>query len=342
MRAIGPAGIATARVAWRVLPQRIYWGAWVDGAAYGLPNPPWDMRAADRFEADAGKRASILFFGLPWYIDGVSQPFRTTLFEAVRQRGSIPMVDWLSWELSAGGSKRQPDFQLADIIRGDYDAHIRAWAEGAKAWGHPFFLRFGHEMNGAWFPWSEAANGNRAGEFVRAWRHVHDLFAEVGATNATWVWAPNQEFDGSQPLAGLYPGDAYVDWVGMDGYNWGAYPDRAGWVSFEHLFGRLYRNLGRIAPQKPVMVAEFAANESGGSKAAWIRRTFETALPESYSRVRAIVWFNWAEQAGRSWPIESSPASLRAFRRGIGLPYYAANEFRDLPAGPVRPLPKTS
>ena len=111
------------------------------------------------------------------------------------------------------------------MIEGHHDAYIREFAEAAKAWGHPFFLRFNWEMNGNWFPWSEGVNGNQPGEYVAAWRHVHDIFTQVGATNATWVWCPNVDPASKlHDLASLYPGDAYVDWTGLDGYNWGTNP----------------------------------------------------------------------------------------------------------------------
>ena len=90
----------------------------------------------------------------------------------------------------APGATTEPDFQLSDVIAGTYDAYIAQFAAEAQDWGHPFFLRFNWEMNGNWFPWSEGVNGNNPGEYVAAWRHVHDIFAAVGATNATWVWCP--------------------------------------------------------------------------------------------------------------------------------------------------------
>ena len=69
---------------------------------------------------------------------------------------------------------------------------------------------------------SEQANGNRPGEYVAAWRHVHDIFTSVGANDVTWVWCPNVDPDHKmQSLGSLYPGDAYVDWTCLDGYNWG-------------------------------------------------------------------------------------------------------------------------
>ena len=61
--------------------------------------------------------------------------------------------------------------------------YIGAWtktftkfATDAKTWGHPFFMRMDHEMNGKWYPWSEQVNGNQPGGYVRMWRHVHDIF----------------------------------------------------------------------------------------------------------------------------------------------------------------------
>ena len=310
--------------------RRVLWGSYVVGSTWGFAaNPPWDMRSLDAFEADAGgKQASILHFGQPWYVAGAAQPFYAAPLDAVRSRGAIPLVDWCSWNTSSGGSATQPEFQLAGIIRGDHDPMIRAWAEGAKAWGKPFFLRFDHEMNGAWYPWSETANGNSTGEYALAWRHVHDIFTSVGATNVTWVWSPNVTSKRSQPLDGLYPGDAYVDWVGMDGYNWGPNPVRhaAPWISFARLFGPTYDTLGTLAPTKPVMIAEIGTSEYGGSKARWIADALSASTLDAFPRIGALVWFNWAPE-GVDWKIESSPAAQSAFATSIASPRYAGAEF---------------
>ena len=98
-------------------------------------------------------------------------------------------------------------------------------------------------MNGNWFPWAEHANGNQPGDYVAAWRHVHDIFTQVGATNATWVWCPYVELAPELgPLARYYPGDDYVDWTSLDGFNWGK--NRVNpqpWTSFDKIFGPSYR-----------------------------------------------------------------------------------------------------
>src|SRR5207248_6715236 len=122
------------------------------------------------FEDSVGKRTSVIQWGEPWFRRGAYQPFQTQFFDAVRARGDIPVLDWGSWDPCCG--PWQPIFELREIGDGLHDAYLTNWARAAKAWGHPFFLRFDPEMNGAWSTWSEQVNHNRPGEFVRAWRHV--------------------------------------------------------------------------------------------------------------------------------------------------------------------------
>jgi len=314
---------------------RVLWGAYIDGTRWGFGDAPWDARTMDRFEAQAGKRVSIVHWGQPWYRNGLPQPFYPNDYAAVRNRGAIPMVNWNSWEASAGGAPDQPAFRLREIIDGRYDAYIRSWATGARDWGKPLFLRFNHEMNGTWYPWSEARNGNGAGEYVQAWRHVHGIFRAVGATNVTWVWSPNTVYPGSIALASLYPGDAYVDWVAMDGYNWGTNPIKpSGWRTFFEVFRPTYDALVALAPTKPIMIAETGSSEWGGSKAAWIADGIGTRLATDFPRVRALVWFDWNAE-GMDWVIESSASAQAAFASAIADPRYTTNEFAGLTASPI-------
>jgi mannan endo-1,4-beta-mannosidase len=308
----------------------VYWGAYVNGV-------PWNMSLQDAFEADAGKPVSIIHWGQPWIHNGDLQPFYAGDFDHVRQRGALPLLDWGSWDYSLGVN--QPDFQLADIYNGAYDGYISQWATSAKAWGHPLFLRFDWEMNGWWqFPWSEQLNGNQPGDYVKAWRHVHDIFTQVGASNVTWVWCPNIISSQSTPLASLYPGDAYVDWAAMDGYNFGT--DRGNsWQTFRQVFSPTYDQLLQLAPSKPIMIAETASSENGGAKAAWIADALSVQLPNNFPRIKALVWFNWNDNdPSLSWPIESSQASINAFAGGIANSYYATNNFANYESKPIPPL----
>jgi hypothetical protein len=200
-------------------------------------------------------------------------------------------------------------------------------------WGHPFFLRFNWEMNGNWFPWSERATGNRPGEYVAAWRDVHDVFTRVGATNTTWVWCPNVDpYKMHQPLTGLYPGDAYVDWTCLDGYNFNTPRD-----SFTKLFKPTYEEItGTLAPGKPMIVGETGSTEAGGSKAQWITDMFQS-LDTTFPKIRGLLWFDKFD-SGMDWPIETSPSATAAFAAGIASPKYAPNAFAGLdglvPAAP--------
>jgi hypothetical protein len=317
----------------------VYWGAYVAGGQYGLLDAPWTMTSANRFEANVGKRMSLLEWGQAWYECSTTcglRGFRSDLMGKARARGYLPVLSWGSY--ASGEGQEQQDYRLSQIIDGRYDSFIRAWAIGAKGWGHPFFLRFDWEMNTTSVPYSEHSNGNGPGEFVRMWRHVHDIFREVGAANVTWVWCPNVEYSTSvKPLANLYPGNAYVDWTCLDGYNWGTNPAHLDvWTSFDGVFHSTYDLVTkRIAPSKPLMIGETASTEIGGSKARWISEAFGRQVPRRFLRIKAIIWFNkyWG---GMDWPIESSRAARQALRAAIRSPVYAVNRFAHADTSPIQ------
>jgi beta-mannanase len=187
-------------------------------------------------------------------------------------------------------------------------------------------------MNGPWWAWGESVNGNQPGDFAKAWRHVHDIFSSVGANNATWVWCPVVDNAGQYtPMAGLYPGDAYVDWTCLDGYNW-----NGPWLSFDQVFRSSYDTVMSIAPSKPMVIGEVASTESGGSKAAWITDAL-TKMATSYPQIKAFLWSEFRD--GMDWPIETSSSSQTAFAQGIASPAYAANQFGSIDGGRISPLP---
>ena len=273
-KALGPVKKVAKKVRSGAGGGPLYWGAWI-GEQFTGAQAPWDMNAVSRFEQVAGKSLSLINFSSPFAsCSSTSTPasscsyyeFPTAEMEAIRKHGAIPFFSWASSMLPASTS--QPNFQLADVINGSFDSYIRSWATAAREWGHPFFLRFNWEMNGDWFQWSQGVNGNQPGEYVAAWQHVHDIFAQVGADNATWTWCPNVDPWGKlQDLASLYPGDGYVDWTCLDGYNWGSSPYRSEkWHSFAELFGPTYDLITQqIAPSKPMVVGETGSTEYGGS-----------------------------------------------------------------------------
>ena len=323
---------------------RVYWGAQIGDQLTGA-QAPWDMNAVTKFEAMVGKPVSIIHFAAPFANCSTSPcsfyGWPTTPMNNVRQHGSIPFFSWSSQSIGQSPyvATDQPDFQLSDVIAGTYDSYIRSFASAAKAWGKPFFLRFDWEMNGSWFGWSERANGNQPGEYVAAWRHVHDIFTSVGATNATWVWCPYVDPNGNlQPLSSLYPGDAYVDWTCLDGFNWGTNPaaPNPGWRSFDRLFNSTYHQItDTIAPSKPMVIGEIGSSEYGGNKAGWFTNMFSW-LPANYPKIRGLVYFEKYDD-GMDWPVETSTTSTNAFAKGIKDPAYAKNSYGNIRQTPIQP-----
>jgi hypothetical protein len=327
----------------------IYWGAHL----YGKPPDTVAFKAGGfiyNFEtAIAKKGMSIIAWGAPWeYPAGTMLRFQKTYFDNVRSHGSIPLLDWSSW---ACCSAVQTKYKLTNITRGDFDAFITQWATDAKNWGHPFFLRFDWEMNGNWqFPWSVQLNGNKPVDYINAWRHVRDIFNRVGATNVTWVWAPNISSWNTVPMAQVYPGASYVDWIGLDGYNF--YTKQAmPWMSFAQVYSGdkalvsnsmdSYTEITKLALGKPLMITEFAsveAGDGGTKKAQWIKDAFTDSIINRYPQIKAVVWFNWnAGNAALTWPIESSTASKNAFASAISNGTYLSNVFANLANGKIQP-----
>jgi beta-mannanase len=323
--AVSGAALRTPSVTAGSRAHRIYWGAYINGAdTYGhmyggtWGDAPWDERTWSTFEADAGKKVSILHWAMDtpaWQRD-----FDAWLgtFERVRTAGAINAVD-----MSTGA------VPLRDIADGRYDGAIATWMRQAAAWQHPFFVILDPEMNGTWKAYAMGKNGNTPVDFVRMWRHVHGIAVREGATNITWVWTVNVDpTNRFVPYEQLYPGNGYVDWTGLNGFN------AEGNSSFSWLFSTSYASLLQLAPTKPIAITETGSVEGGIGKAAWITDVLARQLPESFPQVGALLWFNWRIHDGgkwRDWQIESSPSAQRAFAAAIASPYYAARGTYDLP-----------
>ncbi len=322
-------------------PHDLYWGAWIGDQLTG-GQPPWDMSAVSAFEGLTHKGLSLIEFAAPFAECG-SAPcsfyrFPAYEMETIRAYGAIPVFSWGSQSAPVPPNLNEPEFQLAGIAAGAYDSYIRGFAEAARAWGHPFFLRFDWEMNGNWFPWSEGVNGNPPGTYVAAWRHVHDIFTSVGATNASWVWCPYADSQHRfPPMARYYPGDAYVDWTCLDGFNWAKNGVNAQpWRSFNQIFSSSYRTLTRkVSPHKPVMLAEAASGGASKAKAIWIGNMFKQ-LGAHYRQIRALIWFDQVDR-GVQWPIETSPAAARAFAKGLRGRSFKPNLYSAFAGDPIAP-----
>lgn len=209
---------------------------------------------------------------------------------------------------------------LTSIAGGAFDNEIRAQARAAKSFGGEVLVRFAHEMNGDWYSWGKG-HGYSSQDYVNAWRRYVTVFRQEGAANARFVWAPNID-GGLYPFAPYFPGEEWVDYVALDGYNWGTGGGNS-WQRFSEVFGASYAALTQLSA-KPVIISETGSSESGGDKSAWIREAFLKTVPQSFPRVTAVVWFNrdFSRVGERDWRINTSPASVEAYRQVVSNSLY--------------------
>ena len=285
-------------------------GAWVAGG-------PWDSTHLDGFVQLVGVTPGVY----TWYQDWVHGDFDPIPAENILARGATPVLTWMPEDYTLEG-KPQPDYTLDAITSGAHDAFIRNFANNVAGWGKPLLLRFAHEMNDTYYPWAVGANGNKNKQYVPMWRHVRDIFNDVGVENVRWVWCPNVTFNGARAFDSLYPGDDYVDIIALDAYNFGTAQPWSKWASFSTIFRKSYDAIIDIT-DKPLMIGEMGCVEQGGDKAAWITQALLKDLPGRFSRVRAAVWFheNRAPAEG-DWRVDTSTDSLAAFRDAVQSSHY--------------------
>jgi beta-mannanase len=275
------------------------------------PEFPDRLSSLDAYEQGGASRTALVHWYALW--GGWKSAFNPADLEAVRRRGSVPMITWEPW----AGTPADPAWTLnARILSGASDAYIRTWARGLAAYGGPVLLRFAHEMHDQSYPWAVGVNGNTADQYVAAWRYVHAIFAEERATNVRWIWNPNtmpgtRRAKYEEIYRSVYPGNDVVDWAGLDIYNSGSALDGwGGWRTFGEALADPYDAL-RVVADKPIILGEVGSAETGGAKAEWIRSAFADLLSGRFAAVRAMVWFDVDKE--ERWALHSSQQALTAW-----------------------------
>lgn len=304
------------------------------------------LAALDQFDALVGAKSTMFHCHFPAYYgtnpDGsdkwLSLPI-AGLADPLWKRSQLALFTWGTWNLGTHAA-----WQVADVVAGKHDSYLTAQAKAVAAWGHPIFLRLDHEMNGTWSPWYTDGPS-----FVRLWRYVVAAFRANGAGNATWVWCPNQltppgssASTAADKCAAYYPGDDVVDWTAYDAYNTGN-----PWVTFAQMssgsgaasswLGDTYGTIARIAPGKPMLLAEFGCvpGPAGGpTRAQWIADAL-AVIPQQYPLIRGVSYYH----AGTS-TLDGGDGSAAAYGQAIKATSYAA--YGQFPAPPdlrtIRPL----
>ncbi len=311
-----------------------YLGAFVD-VLTPAPDAGTDTASEGRFVAAEAQISRKWAIDNRFYNDSTDFVADRTQWDIANH--IVPLITWMPYGTGNGDP-------LVEYILGQHDAMVHAEAQKAKALGVQIFMRWGHEMNGNWYPWGGSNTGSAGtpddagvsdggggdagvtvpssgpAKYVAAWRHVHDIFVQEGATNVLWMWTPNVVDVPQVPWnhwTSYYPGDAYVDWVGIDVYNWGTSSSCCIWESFAGLMtGSPYQD---YSATKPIALPEIGSTEVGGSKAAWLDAMHQNLTTE-FQKVRAVVWFDINKET--NWNIDSSPSALASFRAMALDPYF--------------------
>jgi mannan endo-1,4-beta-mannosidase len=251
---------------------------------------PTSYAGVTSFADATGARPDVVMSYSGWFV-----PFPVRFATTAADNGAAPLV------------QMDPDgISIAAIASGRYDGYLSAYAEAVRAYRHPVIIGFGHEMNGDWYSWGY--RNTQPAVFVAAWRHIVRLFRALGARNVTWLWTVNIINDtqaGKIPNpTPWWPGNAYVTWVGVDGYylkpNW----------QFAPLFGPTIGAV-RALTGKPILVGETGATPGAGQPAK---------IADLFAGIRAygllgFVWFDTTNDIGQKFGI-SSPAAITAFSEG--------------------------
>ncbi len=267
------------------------------------PGSAWNISTLNNFQSDLG----IKFTAAKWYMDWNTN-FDSGVANRFRNNGYIPEM---TWEPSVGGNGVSYD----QVIAGVYDSYITQTAQAVRNLGSPIRIALGPEMNATWTPWG-GLPGNNVDNFKAFWRHTVDIFRSQGANNVSWIWSPNVIPYGPERVgtyAEMYPGNNYVDYMGLDGYNWGTSQSWSVWQSFREVFLSSYNELLGVS-SKDIIIMEMASTELGGSKAGWITDMYKE-LQNSFPRIKGFTWFHINKET--DWRIDSSQSAKAAFAAGF-------------------------
>lgn len=211
------------------------------------------------------------------------------------------------------------------LLQGECDDFLKDYAKVIADFGHPVIFRPFNEMNGDWCIYSAFHTSKDTDIYKEVYTYIYDIFEEAGANaNTIWVWNPNSvsfpDFDWNHPLM-YYPGDEYVDLVGMTAYNTGDYYTSVGekWTEFADLYEDLYNRYLDWFSQ-PLMITEFASAGFGGDKAAWMESMFSQIY--GYEKVKIAIWWDGCDwdvygNVARDYYLDEDREAYDVFKKGI-------------------------
>lgn len=304
------------------------------GGFYSGLYQPFDLDQLDELpiavrkaEAQLGQPINIASLYLAWGPESIEK-FPEAALESIIETGGIPMITWEPWTSTFGWPHEQ-GLPLAkdkgifkSIADGSFDYYVREFADRIRELERPVYIRFGHEMDNPQYPWSPKG-GDQPKDFIAAWRRVVSLFHQRGASNVAFVYNPWR----GEAIDRYYPGNDYVDWIGITLLNYGQAGRDGKWYDFDSLYGEFDYHLQKY--DKPVMLAEFGSTAYGGDPTLWLAEAYRS-IQAKYPQIQATVFFdsdcdkNWAtdwrpspETEGIDWSMLDDADCLEAIHGSL-------------------------
>jgi mannan endo-1,4-beta-mannosidase len=256
---------------------------------------PMTWAGVAKFTSATGIKPQVVVYYASWY-----EKFWPSFASVAQRNGAIVLI-----QLDPKGTT------LSSISEGKSDRHLTAFAELLKAFKQKVLISFGHEMNGDWYPWGKGHES--PGVYVAAWRHIVQVFRSVGATNVSWVWTISSLSEAPGPLRPWWPGSAWVNFVGIDGYYYSASD------TYNSVFGSTIRQIRKFT-EVPVFITEAGV----GTNPNRVNQITALYADAAAGHVSGIVWFDVDQADGRyrsryrqDWRLEDDPVALAAFKRAV-------------------------
>ena len=302
----------------KVLPsysRSVYTGAWVTDFWDNKTKTLKPSNLTD-FEEAIGQKVAIANIYSEWAY--LSDPKLIPQLEEISSNGWTPMISSNPYFFDGCPKKNQSLYKT--IASGACDEFLKAAGVNLASYRKPLFFRFAWEMNLPNMYWSVKYVKSEPQDFIDAWRHFHDIVKQESADNVIWVLSFNTTNSVTTPYAQLFPGDEYIDWVAIDGYNWGNTHSWSGWQTFNGVFIKSYEELVSLT-DKPVMISEVnsAPTGTGGNKEEWLKNMLTIQIPEKFPKIEAIIFFNEDKSEGEKidWRMEKSPEYISALKESL-------------------------
>lgn len=291
---------------WQEETTPLYFGCAIDGEVL----PAKLQEQAIRL----GMTPQIIEFYLHWPQQKEDQEWNLQLLKnnlaAIQAQSSLPCLTWEPFYLTDGV---KTSVLHRHLIEGTYDPYILAIARVIQQSQGPLILRFAHEMNLNEYHWGAPKELSESSplQYIAMYQYVHKLFASQEVTNVLWAYCPNSDSlpnTGWNTIQAYYPGDNYVDILGLDGYNWyQIHPEQSTTQTFSAIFKKPLADLRKLNKQKPVIIFETASAGSPEEKKAWLRQAL---LSSGEKGITGLIWFDVQKEADWTLPSIASLAPL--------------------------------